>query len=509
MAQGRVSRRRAALAIRCMPLVGALALAGCLPMSDGGESDGEAHLAPFASSTASLQTEVNRSGKEDFVSLSFTSGLGQPGDGAPSQDDDGGKGHTASIAAAGGSSRDGADVIQATPPAATALASFYKALRELQGGGRARPVTVIHLGDDHIVSDRFSGDLRERLQGRFGNGGRGLMSPTPLKTRDVKFEAGGGQWTVISSAKGGAGPFGLTGVKASSATKGAWLRLNASEDPFEWAEATFETGPGFGAAEVSVDGETKLVPCDGKAKEWKSVRINHSGRELMIRAMGDGPITLMSWMLGSNRPGVRYASLGLPQASALTPGSWDPGVVAADMKKLEPDLIIFSYGSQEGMNDRLDRDYYARSVSSIMARLKQTAPHASLLVIGPPDSARTPAFAAQASACRPLSAQETANYAKMVREQDQRLARWHPPLRLAQVRAGLSRAAAAHGAYFWDWSKVMGGPCGIHAWALAAPPMATADHMHLTADGARHSAKALFFDLMGGYDTSGGKTAAR
>jgi hypothetical protein len=505
MADRRISRQKATLLGRFLPLIGMLALTGCFPISDG-DSDNEARLAPFANPNNSLQNEVNRSGKKDAI-FGFSANLGQlAGDEQGVE-----RLARANFASLGGASDETSDAIQPTPAATVALANFYKALRELQSGSRVRPVTIVHLGDSHIASDRFSGDLREQLQTRFGSAGRGLMIPGPFKARDVKSEAGG-HWTVISSAKGGAGPFGLTGMKISAVSKDAWLRLNSTESAFDWSEVTFETGPGFGSAEISIDGETKSIPCDGKAKEWKSVRLNHPGRELMVRPTGDGPITMMSWAIGTNRPGLRYTSLALRRAHALTPGSWDGGLVAADMKRLEPDLVIFSYGAEEGMNDNLDADYYARGVSVIVARLKETAPNASFLVVGPPDAARMPRFASIANsglnACRPLSAQEVANYPKLLRDQDQRLARWHPPLKLAQVRAALSRAAAANGAYFWDWSKVMGGPCGIHAWVHVNPALAAGDHMQLTPEGSKRSAKALFFDLMSGFDTSGGKTAA-
>jgi hypothetical protein len=476
-------------------------------MSDG-DSDSEARLAPFA--TSSLQNEVNRSGKKDSISFGFTPLLGQLGGASTSEGQGTEKLARANFGAITNAPEEGSDIIQPTPNAAVALSAFYKALRELQTGNRTKPVTILHLGDSHIASDRFSGDLREHLQARFGSAGRGLMIPGPFKARDVKSEAGG-QWTVLSSVNSSAAPFGLTGMKVSATSKDAWLRLNSTESPFDWAEITFETGPNFGTAEVSIDGETKTIPCDGKAKEWKSLRQSHPGRELMVRATGDGPITMLSWATGTNRPGIRYSSLPLRRANALTPGAWDSNLLAADMKRIEPDLIIFSYGSEEGMNDNLDPDYYTRSVATNIAYLKQSAPNASVLVVGPPDAARMPRFAVTAgsgaNACRPLSSQEAAGYTKLIGEQDQRLARWHPPLRLGQVRAALSRAAAANGSYFWDWSKVMGGACGIHAWVHASPALATSDHMQLTADGSKRSAKALFFDLMSGFDTSGGKAA--
>jgi hypothetical protein len=46
----------------------------------------------------------------------------------------------------------------------------------------------------------------------------------------------------------------------------------------------------------------------------------------------------------------------------------------------------------------------------------------------------------------------------------------------------------------------MGGTCGIHAWVHSDPPLAAADHVHLTEEGSRRSARLLFRELMAGYD---------
>ena len=46
----------------------------------------------------------------------------------------------------------------------------------------------------------------------------------------------------------------------------------------------------------------------------------------------------------------------------------------------------------------------------------------------------------------------------------------------------------------------MGGPCSIHAWASATPPLAEPDHITLTEAGDGRSARALFAELMAGYD---------
>lgn len=388
-------------------------------------------------------------------------------------------------------------------PAEKALASFYDALRALDSGQRKRPVTILHLGDDHIAADRFTSDLRKRFQSRFGDAGRGFMAPGVFRADGVKI-AKGGYWSVASSARDDPGAYGLAGVNVSADSRKSWLRLTATDGPFDFAEVTFLVSPQTGSAEISVDGAPKTVTTRSSVPSWKRIRLNRKGRELLVRPSGDGAITLLSWAIGNNRPGVRYVSLGLPGATALTTERWSEPLIAADIKAIEPDLIIVSYGTNEGFDDNLDVKDYAARVERMLKLLKREAPNVSLLVIGPPDAARMPQFAVASGvatdACRPLGKNERKLYRASIRARDPRLGRWHTPLRLDTVREALAYQAARIGAWYWDWSEIMGGSCGIHAWVHQTPQLAASDHVHLTAEGSRRSADALFLRLIYGYD---------
>jgi hypothetical protein len=485
-----------------LALLGALAfIGGCFPQSDN--DDGNGKLAFGADSGPS-----NRSGKSDpleqvasvarniFETAPSSSPSGR--DDAPSR--------TARL-----DERDASASLGpvSAPPAeigdiasGVALANFFRALGALESGRVENAVTILHLGDSHIAADRFSGDMRDQFQSRFGNGGRGMLMPGMYTSRGVKFDQAG-TWQAGLSTGNAPGPYGVTGVKNSAKSREDWLRLTSTDQPFGWAEVTFQTGPGEGAAIISLDGDAKQAPLNGQGQSWKTVRLERQARELIIRPKGDGPITLHSIFIGHDKPGVRYVNLGLPGATAVTPLAWHPGQLAHDLQRIAANLIILGYGTEESFDDALDPRDYENRVMTVLSLLRQAAPQASILVIGPPDVARLPKFAGasrSSDVCRALSPQERASYAERIRASDQRLARWHPPLRLDDVRNALRRAAAANRAYFWDWSKLMGGTCGVHAWVHSEPPLAAGDHIHLTEEGSKRSARLLFRELMNGYD---------
>jgi hypothetical protein len=397
-----------------------------------------------------------------------------------------------------------------SPQAAIALSNFYAALRSLDEGSRSDPVTVVHLGDSHIASDRFTGDIRELLQKRFGDAGRGMMMPGfPFgyyRARGVKFSKSAG-WTAQNSLHKGNGPYGLSGVKLTTRQRDARLSLTSHDGAFEWADVAFLTGPNQGSAEIAVDNTTKRVWTKSSESGVLFERIPVKGTKLEVRAAGDGAVTVLSWAVGAGRPGVRYVNFGIPSATADITRKWDNSLVAADLARLDPELIVLGYGTNEGFNDGLDDRAYERRFSKLIDRLRQMAPKADFLVIGPPDGARFPRAlrgrlknaSLAGHGCRALGGDERSGYSKLIRSSDRRLARWHPPPKLDAVRQALKRSASISGAHFWDWSSVMGGPCGIHQWAQADPKLAASDHVHITGAGSRRSAEVLYTELMAGF----------
>src|SRR5215470_10417249 len=86
---------------------------------------------------------------------------------------------------------------------ATALNSFFKALRDLKAGRRLEPVRIVHYGDSHTAADILTADIRRSLQTDFGYGGPGyIVARNPFSTprRGVDSGASPG-WTVDGVGK--------------------------------------------------------------------------------------------------------------------------------------------------------------------------------------------------------------------------------------------------------------------------------------------------------------------
>jgi lysophospholipase L1-like esterase len=395
-----------------------------------------------------------------------------------------------------------------TPPPAPVgkLAAFYDALLKLEGGSAPTPVTVLHLGDSHIASDRITGEVRRLLQARFGDAGRGLMMPgfpfPYYKAPGFTFEKSG-KWAVANSLTDD-GVYGVSGVSLTASSADASLKLISTTGPFASAEVSLLAAPGNGHAVIIAGTLREEVATGAEQRSVLRVALPGKASSVRIEASGDGPVTVLGWSVDSGRAGVRYVNLGIPGASALTTNRFDRVLAASDIKAIAPQLVVLGYGTNEGFNDDLDLAAYEKDYVRLIALIKDAAPEASLIILGPLDGARHPSFAKTASKaglpCRPLSDSERVNYDQLLSAKDQGMARWYTPPKLDEVRSVLAHIAGRYGAIYWDLSKVMGGPCSIDRWVKAEPPLGLPDHVHLSDEGSRRIGRAIYEALIADYD---------
>jgi lysophospholipase L1-like esterase len=155
-----------------------------------------------------------------------------------------------------------------------------------------------------------------------------------------------------------------------------------------------------------------------------------------------------------------------------------------DPDGFRPDLIILAYGVNEGFDDALDPGTYEALLRRQVARVRESVPAASLLILGAPEAMRGDG----GGTC----------------EGDPER-RWKAPAMLSVVRDVQHRVAADMGVAFWDWRGRMGGDCSAHALTLGNTPLMRGDHVHFTGSGGDWIGSLLFADLMAVHDQRGGR----
>lgn len=377
--------------------------------------------------------------------------------------------------------------------AAGRLLPLYSALMQLDKRKREDAVVVLQIGDSHTANDAFSGRMRELFQARFGDAGRGLLPPgIPYRYyKPARVHVTAKNWTVVSSFDASAaGPFGVSALR-QHADGPAEMTLTADNrgDLDRVAIEVLEQ-PGGGTVEVEFDnGRHTSFATDATRSTPAWFKLSGTGSlALILRARGDGPVDLLAWSVQRRTPGVIYANLGTIGATIDLLGRWDPEIVAAEMARLRPSLIVVAFGTNEAFSSKTDIDHYPTLYAERVRMLHDAVPGAPLLVIGPPDGNRE---------WRPGSTDAGLCGAD---PNSVRPVLWVEPTNLAAVRDAQRKVADEAGFYFWDWSEAMGGRCAMWRWVKDDPTSAAPDHVHLFAPGYRTTAERLFNELMDGYD---------
>jgi lysophospholipase L1-like esterase len=360
---------------------------------------------------------------------------------------------------------------------ATPLLPLYRAL------SRTDPVVILQIGDSHTANDSFSGRLRELLQARFGDGGRGVLPPgvpySWYRPARVTVESQG--WSVVSSYRGEAGPFGVTGLRQQAAGPAVMRLLADDASDLNFAEIEVLRQPGGGTLDVELDGSHVTVPTAAPTQQaaWFSLPHTPGNHTLTLVARGDGVVSVMAWSVTRGGPGVIYANLGTPGATADLIDAWDAAMLQRDLAHLAPSLIVLAFGTNEGFTNSTDLAAYAVHFAARLHALHAAAPGSALMVLGPPDAYRRRSRDNTPPACGDPN--------------------WTEPSNLVAIRAIQRRIAAQEDAYFWDWQAAMGGPCSMLRWAETDPPMAAPDRVHLFTPGYQATAEILFQAIMAGY----------
>lgn len=160
--------------------------------------------------------------------------------------------------------------------------------------------------------------------------------------------------------------------------------------------------------------------------------------------------------------GVILSAAGINGAQISMLNKWQSGWQQT-LAQLQPDMVILAYGTNEAFNDDLDINAYQTLLTEQVSMLRRQLPDTVIMLIGPGSSV----MHKQAAQC---AARE--------------------PAKLRAVVTAQRDVARQEKLLFWDWYSFMGGPCGIDRWAERG--LARPDRVHLSADGYKKSADALW-----------------
>lgn len=354
---------------------------------------------------------------------------------------------------------------QSTITNITALHSFYTELSSLQENNGS--VAIVHLGDSHIQSDFFSGEIRKKLQHTFGNAGRGFVFPYGIAgsagALDVLFSHTG-FWQTCHIKKNYADcPSGLAGFSVIPSKNSSFsidvatkAQTNAS-----FTKISFLDSSG-GFLPQNVSGRFSLH----KEQERTVVLFEEVQDRLTfvpVSTHGNFP-TLQGLVLENNQSGILYHALGVngsTVAQYLRSSHFENQLAA-----LNTSLVIVSFGTNDSYCSPssfcascLTEDY-----RNLIARIRRLNPNVAILLTTPPD-----------------------HYYH----------RKYPNKNLAPLRLAMLKLARELDVAVWDLYEAMGGKNSIVQWKK--DNLAHSDLIHFTVSGYAKQGDMLYQALMQGY----------
>ncbi|WP_140186624.1 SGNH/GDSL hydrolase family protein [Providencia stuartii] len=329
-------------------------------------------------------------------------------------------------------------------------------------------IHIVQIGDSHTAADFFSGELRTLFQQRYGDAGPGFVPAISVpgqRTATINRKSDKQQWELFSSRKDERFDYPLGGLVAlpmKPTSRVQLVPLQAAAGTYQ-LQALYQNSSG-GQMFVSPASSSPIsLPTTGNT--WRFSTPVSTQLPAEVTVSNDSNLKLGGWLLRSNHPGVTLSALGINGATINMLDKWQPQWVET-LAEMSPDMVILAYGTNEAFNDNLDLVAYQQNLREKIRQIRQRMPESVILLVGPNDSIKF----SHAASCE----------AKM-------------PVHLMNVIKIQKAIAAQENTLFWDWQAFMGGPCSIRSWA--AQDLARPDHVHLSAEGYKKSAQALYRQL--------------
>ena len=269
--------------------------------------------------------------------------------------------------------------------------------------------TIMHIGDSHIQGDYFTGEIRIQLQSRFGNAGRGILFPYALaksygpKGVSVKPSP---YWTGLKTMSGSLrDPLGLTGYAAYSQTPYASFKLSLTEKftednllgnfslpEMQKIRIWHSTGQFSFACKLNED--FKLID------SAKSVNDNSWGVSSFQSNVPQNEFTLKLSKTDSNQEHFGFYGFEIVPEKYRGIVYHHCGVVGAQFPHLinkaqhtieqiaylKPDILVFSFGTNEAYNGKLDTLVYTPTIAKFLEDIHSVSPNTAIILTTPPDT---------------------------------------------------------------------------------------------------------------------------
>ena len=349
--------------------------------------------------------------------------------------------------------------------------------------GTDRVARALVWGDSTIANDGIIKDVRARMQERFGDSGPGFLAAKVDKRwafrRDIVRDVDG-SWSAKNIVHGGADDsrYGLAGTVAvahpGAKSKLGGVKIEGDRQNIHRFQVFYQRRPQGGDLNISTKSK-------GVSLNTSSTDITDAYYELIV-PNGDPyvyleaatqNVVIYGVALEVDSPGVTWETFGVAGSSISSMQKQHDGHLSNQIAARDPALLVYWTGGNELGYPSLRSSTgkgYKKYYRKVVRNLKEGAPQASCLLIGPLDQA--------------------------VRVEGQIVSK--PTLdKLIRFQR---EVAEEEGCAYWDARAAMGGANSFRDWLSVKPALASPDLAHLTGRGRKRIGDTLADVLMREYD---------
>ncbi|MDO4190350.1 MAG: GDSL-type esterase/lipase family protein [Bacteroidales bacterium] len=344
---------------------------------------------------------------------------------------------------------------------------FFDPLFLALDSAQKTPVRIVHFGDSQIEIDRISASLRECFQSRFGGNGPGLLPVIQtVPTISVRQTCSNAELPRFM-------PYGPAEFRIKHGRYGIMAQMTAIDGPVNcsFAAASYNDTQSrvkkFQKVSILVGNVTarlSISVSSGSYNNTQTIEPMVSSQQVTfhlptsvsrVNVSMNGTAEIYGVMLDGEK-GVSLDNIPMRGCG----GTIFTAINSNEPKQFCRDnnvrLVIMQYGGNAMgyIKSKETRTTYVENLGKQIERIKQWAPNAQILFIGPSDMATSIDGTIQTYP--------------------------HLPTVVDDIKA----MVLSHGAAFWDLYSAMGGKNSMVQWAKSNPPLAGNDYVHFTTAGA-------------------------
>jgi len=349
------------------------------------------------------------------------------------------------------------------------LYGFFAKLNALETSDSLQTINILHIGDSHTQADFLTREIRNSLQKRFGNAGRGLVFPYRITRSNESYDYRSStnsawKWETVRGRKRNFEP-GIAGASMLSSDDifKFELKLNkrdSVDNSFNKLKLICRNDSDGLLAFVTDKSELsrKLLGFTGDTI-YEAVFDNETDK---IEIQSVENLIIDGIVLGSESKGIQYHVVGINGAH-YADYNQSP-VFFAEMPLLKPDVIFVSLGTNEGVNSRVSEQAVVDEVDKMVRNIRVKGVDAPIVIVTPFD-----------------------NYYRRKKLNSY----------LSVVRNGLLAAAEKNNIACMDMYDISGGYGSAAEWRRRG--LITADRIHYTATGYFLQGKMIYNTLINSY----------